>query len=293
MGVRAVIDKWRRIRNLAGDRVTFRLLVRLAASRYQYPGLYLLRKALGRTPLAASARLHLRREAKALQFQIRPGDEGDVASLFENFVELDQDCLRHVPQGLMIDAGAHIGSFSLLFHSFYPSRTIHALEPDAANAEVLRQNFAANAIPGEVLECALWTSRAVLNFERGVSNAGFLSENASSGSTVSVQAIGLDDLVKGGEHVSFVKMDIEGAEKDVLPGAFTRLAAPCVVYVEIHEAGQTRPALQRQWENAGWKGSLIGRYGPHEVWWLENGEWQCLAASRFNAGRHCRFLQRS
>ena len=92
-----------------------------------------------------------------------------------------------------------------------------AIEPDPVNAERLR----ANADPRvSVVECAVGDAEGVVRFEAAGTVASAVA--ASGGFQVPVRTL---DHLLAGEKVSFLKMDIEGAELGALHGARKVLAS--------------------------------------------------------------------
>ncbi|MBH1942487.1 FkbM family methyltransferase [Mobilitalea sibirica] len=74
----------------------------------------------------------------------------------------------------------------------------------------IRQNNYQNILP---INVACWNEKTILHFQSAQS-AGHVTENGE----VSVQADCLDNILKN-EEVTFIKMDIEGAEENALMGA--------------------------------------------------------------------------
>jgi FkbM family methyltransferase len=134
---------------------------------------------------------------------------------------------RHVPAGAVVyDIGANVGFYSLLAARLAgPDGRVYAFEPAPGNAAAVRANAAAN-YPDRitVLELALGKSpgRAALSIPADSSWA-YLERYApdrSSGATVQVEVATIDRLVADGTVMApqLVKIDVEGAELDVLAG---------------------------------------------------------------------------
>ena len=91
-------------------------------------------------------------------------------------------------------------------------RHIHAMEPDPLNFDQLKRNF--GHLPRSTLhDCGLWSHAARMGFEPN--GLGGHLDTRPGAVTVRVEA--LDDMDLG--PVSFLKMDIEGAEVPALHGA--------------------------------------------------------------------------
>lgn len=114
----------------------------------------------------------------------------------------------------IIDAGANIGLSVLYFKSRYPDATIVAYEPDPDIFAMLRQNVGAMA-GVDLRQAAAWTQDTELTFYREGSLAGSTEVDAGSRKqSVVVRAERLRPELE--RQVDFLKIDIEGAENDLL-----------------------------------------------------------------------------
>jgi FkbM family methyltransferase len=131
---------------------------------------------------------------------------------------------------VVVDIGAHVGVFTDNALRAGASKVI-MVEPDPINVECLRRNFATELANGRVVLIAegAWSSHSELELHIGVSNSGTGSmQYAEKGSrSVKVPVRPLDEMLaeKGITQVNFIKMDIEGAEREALRGASKLLAA--------------------------------------------------------------------
>lgn len=114
----------------------------------------------------------------------------------------------------IIDCGANIGLSVLYFKSQYPDAVIHAFEPDAAAYEILVSNIKENGLKDVfTYNTAVWIEEGELSFEPDGSWGGHIGDGTNSVS-VTVKSQTLDNLLDN--RVDFLKMDIEGAESDVI-----------------------------------------------------------------------------
>ena len=120
---------------------------------------------------------------------------------------------------IYIDGGCYDGGTVLDFLEFSKdTRRIYGFEPDPdcymRTKKTLREHRIENAI---LLQKGLWNETATLRFDRmGLNMAG--SRIAETGSVV-IEATSIDAVVDPSETVTFIKMDIEGAELNALRGA--------------------------------------------------------------------------
>jgi FkbM family methyltransferase len=174
------------------------------------------------------------------------------------------------PGAHVIDVGANIGYNAIhAARRAGPYGRVVAVEPAADNLEVLRENVAATGLANIVVApvaCGKVAGTRDL-FVRGAQSAvnSLFPDSCYARVTdvVPVNVVPLDDLVV---NADVVKIDVEGAELDVLEGMPRLLQKPPALIVEWH------PLLQRM---AGYAAAALPR------WLLERG-WQLHAASHLN-----------
>ena len=138
--------------------------------------------------------------------------------------------LKEVP--FIIDCGANIGLSIISMKRQYPNAEIIAYEPDDKNFHLLSENIKSFGYSNVTLHKeAVWTSYTTLQF----SNAGLMSskiETGNSNNTIEIKAIRLKDVID--REVDFLKIDIEGAEYDVLKDIADKLHFVKNMFLEYH-----------------------------------------------------------
>jgi FkbM family methyltransferase len=149
------------------------------------------------------------------------------------------------PGDTAIDAGAHIGFFTLQMAAMVgPEGRVYAFEPYDANADLLERSIHENQFADRVdfrrSAVGAATGTATLTFPVETLNTGgayLLREGASplvGNQKKAVPVVALDDL-QIRRPVRFVKMDVEGAEPLVMKGAAALLRTDRpVVLSELH-----------------------------------------------------------
>lgn len=128
---------------------------------------------------------------------------------------------------IVLDCGAHVGVFTEKALD-RGARKVVAIEPDALNRECLTRNFAAEIASGRVVVVSqgVWSSSGRLSLQTSTLNSGrstVLAEGGSTSNSIEVRTI--DDIVQQLDlhRVDFIKLDIEGAEREALRGAANTL----------------------------------------------------------------------
>ena len=121
--------------------------------------------------------------------------------------------------GAFVDVGANVGNHAVYACKFLEPRTVIVFEPNPEAIAILRANLALNhchAVDTRFLGVALGVGPARLKLEeRDMNNLGSARFVPSEEGTVNSIA---GDLVLLQEAPSFIKVDIEGMEMEVLAG---------------------------------------------------------------------------
>ena len=157
----------------------------------------------------------------------------DSESFINQFIEIYRNDIlsfntdRSNP--LILDCGSNVGVSVCYFKSIFPSSKIIAFEPDLEIFSVLKQNTRCFD-PSElkIHNKAVWTEETNLSFQPNGADGGRLLSQGEQ----SVSAVKLSDYLK--TKVNMLKMDIEGAEKFVLPSIAQNLKNVEHLFLELH-----------------------------------------------------------
>jgi FkbM family methyltransferase len=141
--------------------------------------------------------------------------------LAEQAVEIYGDNVRGVHEGdVVLDGGAHFGGFTRTALN-RGARLVVAIEIAPENAQCLRRNFASEIQAGRVIvyEKGVWDKDDTMVLSR--KNNTWADHVDSSGPGPSVAVTTIDAIVSDLRlpKVDFIKLDIEGAERNALAGA--------------------------------------------------------------------------
>jgi FkbM family methyltransferase len=134
---------------------------------------------------------------------------------------------------VILDCGANIGLASLHFARMSPEARVIAFEPDPILHGILQENLSRNSLQDrvETVNAALWIGAAdEIGFAPDGGDGGHIEENGRS--SIRVKTAKLRDYLRS--PVGLLKMDIEGAEIDVIGEAADVLPNARQIILEYH-----------------------------------------------------------
>lgn len=216
----------------------------------------LARSAYRRARLAWLARTRVGPGATRIAgLSLRYDDPASLRFEFKHiFIQRLYDFRPTRPGPRVIDGGAHIGLSALRIKRLAPDARITAFEPDPRTLGLLRENLAANgAHDVEVVEAALAGTDGVAPFAADGSDGGALTRARETGA-VHVRTVRLSPYLA--EPVDFLKLNIEGAELDVVRECGPALGNVRQLAIEYHgfpELGERLGELLNLLADAGFR----------------------------------------
>jgi FkbM family methyltransferase len=138
----------------------------------------------------------------------------------------------------ILDCGANVGLASLFFKQTYPAASVTAYEADPDLVDICRRNMGANGA-GDVMvrQAAIWTMDGTLPFRCEGADGGAIEALGTSvpGALRSVPSLRLRDVLAVEPRVDLLKMDIEGAEFEVLRDCAEELTRVDALLIDVHE----------------------------------------------------------
>jgi FkbM family methyltransferase len=187
----------------------------------------------------------------------------------------------------VVDVGAHIGLYSLIAAKRVgPSGKVIAIEPDPENFKILKKNILLNQLSNvEALECAVYSTRGKLRLflpelEQGrtIFNTVMQDRARTSTNFLEVEANTLDNILESINitEVNWIKIDVEGAELEVLKGAVNTLSSNknitlvveihgMEIYMEMIKYLKTRNLMimyEKSNEKGDWRHIIAKKFGP-------------------------------
>jgi FkbM family methyltransferase len=138
---------------------------------------------------------------------------------------------------LILDLGANIGISASFFSLCYPGSKVIAVEPASQNISLLTRNTA--QIPGiTVLHGAVGSSSGEVSlFDSGAGNNAFRTFGSESQVLETVLCYSIQDLVDAHSDATpfLLKIDVEGAEKELFSANFDWIDSFKVIVIETHD----------------------------------------------------------
>lgn len=133
---------------------------------------------------------------------------------------------------IIFDCGANIGTSCLYFKKLYPDAKIKAFEADPMIAKVLKSNLSKNGIHDvEVINRAVWIDDKGIEFGSEGADGGSINANKNK---IKIESVRLKDLITKEPKIDLLKIDIEGAEYEVLMDCKDSLLHVEHIFVEYH-----------------------------------------------------------
>lgn len=135
----------------------------------------------------------------------------NVDSVFQydiDFTDKIQGDVKYI-----IDGGANIGFFSLLYHRMFPNATIVAIEPEDDNFRILQRNTEEiNNI--KLIQGGVWNKNCYLRVEPSKTGSWGFTVKECAEKEADVNAYSIKNIMEqyGLPFIDILKMDIEGSE---------------------------------------------------------------------------------
>jgi FkbM family methyltransferase len=184
-----------------------------------------------------------------LRFRMKLSWQGHTPYALGAYEQEVIDVLRRDlhPGDTCLDVGGHLGYYSLLMSRIVgPAGRVITFEPIRENLEVLEENLKLNQVSNvAVLNTALGENSGHISLIRPKAEPlswtpsirAYAVEGQQSTDTVCVNKLDVF-LEREGFRPSLIKIDVEGAELNVLRGAMETLRAiRPIIFVEIHGWG--------------------------------------------------------
>lgn len=135
---------------------------------------------------------------------------------------------------LIIDCGANIGLSIIYFKKLYPESKIIAFEPDKKIFDYLKFNIESFQFENiELINKGVWKEEAILEFFSEGADGGRVAQKHDVNNIIQIQTVKLSSYLKNNQ-VDFLKIDIEGAETEVILECEKYLCNVENIFIEYH-----------------------------------------------------------
>ncbi len=173
-------------------------------------------------------------------FFFRPNGADDgyfIRSIFE-FEEYQLPIENFQPK-LILDCGGNIGCAAVYFANKYPAAQIYSVEPEKENFTLLKYNtcFYENV---HFINSALWDKETFIRVDKRYHRTGsFMTFEATADDPTAIKTTTIGKILadSGFDEIDLLKIDIEGAEKEVFaaPDVDEWLPKVKVLVIELHD----------------------------------------------------------
>jgi FkbM family methyltransferase len=159
----------------------------------------------------------------------------------EIFADENYKFISDNPAPIIYDCGSNIGMSCLYFKKIFPAAKITAFEADPKIADILAQNLEQNKLVDiTVIPKAVWINNDGVEISSEGADASSIYLNNNK---IKIESIRLKDLVNREKKIDLIKMDIEGAETDVLRDCKEELYKINNIFVEFHSFINNKQSL--------------------------------------------------
>ncbi|MCE2970884.1 MAG: FkbM family methyltransferase [Burkholderiales bacterium] len=162
----------------------------------------------------------------------------DVVAFHQIFVRREYDFAVRASPRAIVDAGANVGYASVYFANRFPDARIVAIEPERSNFQVLEDNV--RPYPNVIaVRAALWNCNGRIALtDPGLGHWGFVAAaQAATATDHDVPALTIDCLLDlyALPRIDILKLDIEGAEREVCADSEAWIDRVDAIVAELHE----------------------------------------------------------
>lgn len=234
--LRSIVKQWRRSALATGPRarlLAFLLGVNAGLGEHRRWARRAFHRAIGAFGSGDRVVLALRLDGRPMRLAMRRGDRADYLVAGE-LLQGGHD-MPAIKPSRVVDAGGNIGTFAMAAAARFPGVPIVVYEPSRANVALLEENLRMNGIEATIVAKGVWSEPKTLYFQALDSYTGFVSDDP--------RGTAIECVIPEVAAADWLKLDVEGAEYEVLPELFGRGIFPYFVSLELHHRREKGDAL--------------------------------------------------
>jgi len=196
----------------------------------------------------------------------------DYATLLDCFLSGFHRPTRPLPNNpVILDLGANVGYSMVDLYFRHPGARIFGVELDSRNVQVALRNI--KGLGMDIINAAVFYKDGEVQYNPASSFDAFkISGGQSSGfGQMKVQALSVGSILREFDirHVDFIKLDIEGAEKDLFClGDLSWMDAVDQINIELHNTIEAK-VLINLLQDRGFKAQQGVRHWASVIGWRE------------------------
>ena len=166
----------------------------------------------------------------------------------------------------IIDLGANIGLTSRWLLSKYPDSRVVAVEPETTNLAVLKRNLKDVRSATVVEGCIASKDGEVFLALASQADSHHVTDHPGA-STLRVPAVSMPTLIArcGLDEIDLIKIDIEGAEADLLKDSAAWIRRVKCLVIELHERELPFEELERRMASYGFRVDRSPRFAQDRI----------------------------
>lgn len=154
-------------------------------------------------------------------------------SLNELFVDEVYAFKSNKKEPLIVDCGSNIGLSIIFFKKLFPDAYLMGFEPDNEIFDALKKNLSIfNFSNVDIFQKAVWIDETPLLFKKSGSLGGHLTKQTDE-NTIEIQTVRLRSIIEN-KKIDFLKIDVEGAEYEIINDCRDVLINVDNIFVEYH-----------------------------------------------------------
>lgn len=167
----------------------------------------------------------------------------DIEVFKQIYIFREYACLEDLPDvRLVIDCGANVGYSSAYFLSVFPQAVVIAIEPDPGNFSMLQRNLSRYGARATCIQAGVWSQPAQLVLSPVPYSDGREWSRqvrvCAPGESSEFEGVDIGTLLarSGHQHISLLKVDVEGAEAVIFAENFQSwLDHVDAIAIELHD----------------------------------------------------------
>lgn len=154
----------------------------------------------------------------------------------EIFLEKEYDLALKNKPNLIVDVGANVGYASIFFACKYPEAEIIAVEPEQGNFAILKRNIEPYSNI-QAIKSGVWSKSGYLKIENPQDAECAFQFKYTEESTGNIKCLTIGDILNTSNYnyIDLLKIDIEGAEKELFSQNTEWLKDVGALNIELHD----------------------------------------------------------